>query len=320
MQENIALKKKKRKRWTRDDTELAILGLPTVFWFIIFSYLPMFGVIIAFKDFRITPGRGFIYSLFQSEWVLFDNFQFFLQSNTFSLLMRNTILYNVVFITLGIVLPVTLAILMSNLYNRKASKVYQTLMFFPYFLSWVVVSYFVFAFLNPSRGLANQIIEFFGGDSVRWYSDSRFWPYILIFMSQWKSIGYSMVIYLASITGMDQEVYESAMLDGASKFQQARYITLPQLKPIIIIMFILSVGRIFYSDFGLFWQVTQGVPNSLHRVAETFDTFIYKSLTQGSATLGRTAAASLFQAIACCITILLANFIVSKIDNESALI
>ncbi len=319
MDRELKLNKKKR-RWTRDDTELTLLGLPTVIWFALFAYLPMFGIIIAFKDFRITPGRSFIYSLWHSEWVLLDNFRFFLTSNTFARLLRNTLLYNVAFIILGIVIPVTLALLISQLYSKKASKVYQTLMFFPFFLSWVVVSYFVYAFLNPDRGLANNIIRYFGGERIMWYAQPRFWPFILIFMNTWKSMGYNMVIYLASITSMDQEMYESAMLDGASKLQQAIYITLPQLRPIIIILFILSVGKIFYSDFGLFWQVTQQVPNSLAPVADTFDTFIFKSLMSSSSSLGRTAAASFFQSISCCITILLANFVVSKIDRDSALI
>ena len=259
----------------------------------------MFGLIIAFKNFKITPGRGFLYSLFHSDWAGFDNFKFFLTSNTFTMLLRNTLLYNILFIVLNIVIPVTLAVLINQIYSRIASKAY--------------------AFLNPDKGLMNTIIQALGGDKIMWYSQPKWWPLILTFMQVWKSMGYNMVVYLASITGIDSTLYEAATLDGATKWQQTKYITLPALKPIIVMMFILNVGHIFYSDFGLFYQVTQGVPNSLYNVASTFDTYVYQAL-QSNVTIGRTAAAGLFQAACCCATVLVANFIVSKIDEESAII
>ena len=311
--------KKKKRKWKKDDTELALLGLPTIVWYAVFCYLPMFGLIIAFKDYKISPGKGFLYSLFHSEWSGFANFRFFVTSNHFARLLRNTILYNLIFIVLGVVIPVTLAIMISQLHSKRASKTYQTMMFFPHFLSWVVVSYFVYAFLNPDKGMANIILKHLGYDRVMWYSAAEYWPYILVFMQLWKTVGYSMVVYLASITAVDTSLYEAAVMDGATKFQQARHITLPAIKPIIIVMFILNIGHIFYSDFGLFYQVTQGVPNSLSGVASTFDTYIYQAL-QRNVTIGRTAAAGLFQAVCCCITVLIANFIVRKIDEESAII
>lgn len=309
----------KRKRWSRDDTELTLLGLPATIWFVVFCYLPMFGLIIAFKSFKLSPGQGFLYSLFHSDWAGFDNFKFFLTSNTFGLLLRNTILYNLVFIIINLVIPVTLAIIINQLYSKFASKCYQTMMFLPYFMSWVVVSYFVYAFLNPDKGLANSIIMGLGGEKVMWYSAPQYWPFILVFMSTWKSMGYNMVVYLASITGIDGSLYEAAILDGATKWQQAKYITLPSIKPMIIIMFILNIGKIFYSDFGLFWQVTQRVPASLYNTVSTFDTFIFQSL-QSQISIGQTAAAGLFQAVCCCVTILITNFIVSKVDEDSAII
>lgn len=279
----------------------------------------MFGLIIAFKKYQIFPRQSFLANLFMSDWVGFDNFKFFINNNTFGMLLRNTLLYNLVFIILNIVIPVALAMMINELYSKRKSKVYQTMMFFPHFLSWVVVSYFVFAFLSPDKGLMNKIVIALGGEKIMWYSEPTYWPFILVFMNLWKGVGYNMVVYLATITGIDQSLYEAAMLDGATKWQQAKYITLPLMKTILITMFILNVGKIFYSDFGLFWQVTQGVPNSLHNVASTFDTFIYSAL-QGSTPIGRTAAASLFQSVCCCATILLANFIVSKIDPDSAII
>lgn len=311
--------KRRRMIWSRDDTELTLLGLPAVIWYALFCYLPMFGLIIAFKNFKLTPGKNFLYSLFHSEWAGFDNFKFFLTSNTFTMLLRNTLLYNLLFIVLNIVIPVTLAVLINQLYNKFASKAYQTLMFFPYFMSWVVISYFVYAFLNPDKGLANNLIMALGGSKVMWYSQPKYWPFILTFMQVWKSMGYNMVVYLASITGIDGTLYEAAMLDGATKWQQTRHITLPSLKPIIVMMFILNVGHIFYSDFGLFFQVTQGIPNSLYNAASTFDTYVFQAL-QSNVGIGKTAAAGMFQAVCCCVTVLIANFIVSKIDEESAII
>lgn len=306
-----------RKKWSREDTELSLLGLPAFIWYALFSYLPMFGLLIAFKQYKIFPRQSFLYNLIHSEFVGFKNFKFFINNNSFTLLLRNTLLYNIVFIILGIVIPVTLAIMINELHSKRKSKTYQTLMFFPHFLSWVVVSYFVFAFLNTDYGMLNRIVVFCGGEPHRWYSEATYWPLFFVILKVWKGTGYGMVVYLASITGIDGSLYEAAMLDGASKWQQAKYITLPMLKTVIVMMFILSVGGIFASDFGLFYQVTQGVPNSLYKVASTFDTYVYAAL-QGNAPIGKTAAASTFQSVACCITILLANFIVSKIDEDSA--
>ena len=315
----VATKPGHKHRWTRDDLELGLLGFPTFVWYALFSYLPMFGLMIAFKQYKIFPKQSFLSNLLQSPWVGFDNFKFFIDNNTFGMLLRNTILYNLVFIVLNIVIPVALAMMINELYSKRRSKVYQTMMFFPHFLSWVVVSYFVYAFLSPDKGLANKIVMGLGGEKILWYSSPQYWPFILVFMNLWKGTGYNMVVYLASITGIDQSLYEAAMLDGASKWQQAKYITLPMMKTILVVLFIMNVGKIFYSDFGLFWQVTQGIPNSLHKVASTFDTFVYSAL-QGSTPIGRTAAASMFQSVCCCATILLANFIVSKVDPDSAII
>ena len=308
---------KKKKRWSKEDTELTCLGFPTFIWYVLFSYLPMFGILIAFKQYKLVPRRSFLYSLWHSDFVGLSNFRFFFRNNAFTMLLRNTLCYNLVFIALGIIIPVALALTINELYSKRKSKVYQTMMFFPHFRSWVVVSYFVFAFLNSDYGLLNRIVVSLGGEKHRWYAEAAYWPAFFIILKVWKGTGYSMVVYLASITGIDASLYEAAMLDGASKWQQARYITLPMLKTVIVMMFILSVGGIFASDFGLFYQVTQGVPNSLYRVASTFDTYVYVAL-QSNTPIGKTAAASTFQSVACCITILLANFIVSKIDSDSA--
>lgn len=311
--------KLKKKKWHRDDTELSLLALPTTIWYLLFSFLPMFGLIIAFKDYRIIPGKNFIYNLIHSEWVELKNFQFLIKSKELFILLRNTIGYNLIFIILGIVIPVTLAIMISLIYSKRKSKVYQTMIFFPYFMSWVVVSYFVYAFLSGDKGIFNNVLKIFGKEAVQWYMEPKYWPFILIFIQVWKTVGYSMVVYLASITGIDTTFYEAAVIDGASKWQQVKYITLPSIKTVIVMMFVLNVGKIFYSDFGLFFQITKGIPGSLYNVASTLDTYIYKAI-HSSAPIGMTAAANFFQSVACCITILAANWIVSKIDEESAII
>jgi len=317
---SLKLTKTGKPKWTKDDTELSLLALPTTVWFALFVYLPMFGIIIAFKDYTLSEGKGFLGSLIDSKWVGFENFKYFFNLRDFPMILRNTVLYNLVFIVLDIVLPVGCAIMISNLYSKRASKTYQTLMFMPHFMSWVVVSYFVYAFLVTDKGLLNAIIRAFGGKNIGWYTKGKYWPFILVFMHVWKTLGYNMVVYLASITGIDTSLYEAAVLDGASKAQQARYVTLPSLKPIIIMMFILSVGHIFSSDFGLFYQVSQGANQPLTPWVATLDVKTYLMLTSPSVTLGQTSAASMFQAVVGCITILTANAIVRKFDRSSALI
>ncbi len=312
-------KKSFLKRWTKDDTELTLLSLPTLIWFACFCYLPMFGIIIAFKTYKLSGGHGFLYSLLTSDWAGFGNFKFFLTSNAFTMLLRNTILYNIAFIIISATVAVGSALMLSNMRNKRGSKVYQTMMFLPYFMSWVVVSYFVYAILTPERGYANGILTSLGFDPVMWYQEPKYWPFILIFLNTWKGMGYGMVIYLASITGIDQSLYEAAVMDGATKWQQARYITLPSIKPVFVMMLILDCGKIFNSDFGLFYQVTGGIPQSLYKTVSTFDTYVYVAI-QSNSPIGQTAAASFFQSICSCGTILIANWVVSKIDNENTII
>ena len=312
-------KLRKRNRWTKNDTELTILALPTAVWYILFCFLPMFGLIIAFKNYRVTAGESFIYNVFHSDWSGFKNFEFLIKSNDLFVILRNTILYNLAFIVIGMILSVGFAIMISLLHNKRASKVYQTLMFFPYFMSWVVASYFLDAFLNQDNGLINTMLRDGGHEPVQWYMKASVWPAILIFMYLWKSTGYNMVIYLSSISGIDTTLYEAAVMDGATKTQQMRHITLPGIKPVFVMMLILDCGKIFNSDFGLFYQVTGQIPASLYETVSTFDTFIYKAM-QSTAPIGQTAAASFFQAICSCGTILFANWVVSKIDNENRII
>ncbi|MGG6309275.1 ABC transporter permease [Paenibacillus macerans] len=307
--------KRLRTRWRKQDTELTLLALPTTLWYILFSFLPMFGIIIAFKNFKITG--GFLSNVFNSPWAGFKNFEFLFKSNDAWIIIRNTLGYNIIFIILGIVIPVALAIMIGMLHNRRAGKAYQTMMFLPYFLSWVVVSAVGWAFLSFDKGIINQMLAGMGGEPVNWYMEPKYWPYLLVFMNVWKGLGYGMVVYLATITGIDKTYYEAAVIDGASLWQQTRFITLPLMKLVIVMMFILAVGRIFYTDFGLFFQVPRD-SNSLFNVTTTIDVLVYKQLK--TATVGMASAAAFVQSVLGCLMILAANWTVRRIDPDSAMI
>jgi putative aldouronate transport system permease protein len=308
---------RRKHRATKDDLELILLAIPASVWFLLFSYLPMFGIIVAFKRYRPLPRSNFLTSLLKSEFVGINNFKFLFATPDALVMFRNTLLYNIIFIALGIVVPVALAIMISQLWNKRTAKVYQTSIFLPYFLSWVVVSYFVFSFLSVDKGLINSTLKILGKETVQWYMEPRYWPYFLIFLNVWKGVGYGMVVYLASISGIDASLYEAAIIDGATKWQQVKHITIPMLKPIIIILFILSVGRIFSSDFGLFYQVPRN-SGPLVNVTQTIDVYVYKAL-MGMNNIGFSSAAAFLQSIFGLITILSANSIVRRIDPESSL-
>jgi putative aldouronate transport system permease protein len=311
-----AIKKKRRFSW--DDFELTLISLPTVAWFIAFCYIPLFGIVFAFKNYKYKPGKGFIYSLFvHSKWVGLKNFEFLFRSPDIKNIFRNTICYNVIFIIIGVTVPVALAIIISELYSRKLAKVCQTAVFLPHFLSWVVVSYFVYAFLSTDKGLLNSILTSLGFERVMWYQDTKPWPFLLIFINTWKTFGYSMVVYMASITGIDSSLYESAVIDGATKWQQVKGITLPLLAPVISIMFIMNVGHIFSTDFGLFFQVTRD-SNSLINVTQTLDVYVYKALMQSN-NYNYSSAVSLLQSVLGCILLLITNKVVKKIDPNSGI-
>ncbi|MCJ8013045.1 ABC transporter permease subunit [Paenibacillus sp. KQZ6P-2] len=295
---------------------MLFMVLPGAIWFFFFSYLPLAGTVVAFKEYRFNRD-GFWASITSSKWVGWDNFKFLFSTNDAYTITRNTLLYNIAFIFLGLILSVAMAILLSELVNKKMAKIYQTGMFLPYFLSWVIVGYFAFSFLSMDRGLFNQILGWFGVEPISWYSEPKYWPFILIFVSMWKSVGYNSVVYLASIMGIDKSLYEAAMIDGASKWQRIRHITIPMLSPIITIMTLLAVGRIFYADFGLFYQVPRD-SGTLYSVTNVIDTYVYRGLkTTGE--IGMSAAAGLYQSVVGFVLVMVSNFIVRKIDKDSAL-
>lgn len=295
---------------------ILLMVLPGAIGFILFSYLPMGGTLLSFKQYRYN-GEGFISSFLNSDWVGLRNFKFLFGTNDAYIITRNTLLYNAVFIILGTLAAIAMAILLSEIVNKRLSKLYQTGMFLPHFMSYVIVGFFVYSFLNMDKGLLNSILERFDLQTVSWYTTPKYWPYILTFTNLWKTIGYSSVVYLAAITGFDRSLYEAAMIDGASKWRQIRNITLPLLKPLIIIMTLLAVGRIFYADFGLFYNIPRD-SGALYPVTNVIDTYVYRGLkTTGE--MGMTAAAGLYQSIVGFILVVTSNYVVRRIDKDSSL-
>ena len=317
--------KKKKKRGSStgssfDNLQLFLLHLPTTVWYLIFCYAPIFGVVIAFMDYKVAPGHSFLYSLFvNSQFTGLKNFKFLFESSYFPIMIKNTLVYNSIFLVLGVFIPVTLAIMISQLYSKFMAKLCQTMMFLPHFLSWVVIGYFVYAFFSTDHGLVNKTALSLGlsDGKTQWYQNVGFWRWFLVFLNQWKGMGYGMVVYLASITGIDAELYEAALIDGASKWKQTKYITIPLLRPIVCIMLILSVGSLFRSDFGLFYQATRN-SGGLTDLTMNIDVYVYKALLENP-NINMSSAASLLQSITGCIMVVLSNLVVKKIDPDSSL-
>lgn len=307
-------------RFSKAKKTLMLLSMvaPGAIWLLLLRYLPMGGIILAFKNYKIYPkDPTFLNNLIHSKWVSLDNFKFLFTTGDSWVMIRNTLAYNIVFIILGVIIPVAFAIMMSELSKKFVAKTYQTLMFFPYFLSWVVVSYFLNAFIDAQYGLIPMAQRAAGETAVSWYTTPGPWPYIIVFANLWKNVGYSTVLYLAAITGIDQTQYEAAAIDGASKWQQILHVTLPNLRTMIAILFILNVGKIFNADFGLFWNVPMQ-NGALFSVTQVIDTYIYRVL-MNTGNIGQSTAAGLLQNIVGFICIIGANAVVKKIDSDSTL-
>ena len=272
----------------------------------------MAGLFLAFKKFSYLKG------IFGSDWCGFDNFRFLFQTKDAWIMTRNTLLYNTAFIVLGTVLSIFVAILMCELGERLRVKFFQSILLLPNLLSWVVISFIVFAFLNADTGfINNSILPKLGIKPISWYSTPGSWPVILTFVYLWKNLGYQSVVYMASIAGIDKSIYEAATIDGAGKVKQIFTITLPMLKPTIIMLVLMSIGRIFYSDFGLFYQVPQN-SGSIFSTTQTIDTYVYRGLMELN-DVGMSAAAGFYQSIVGFALVLIANHIVRKADHENAL-
>jgi len=296
---------------------LYIMLLPGLALILLLSYLPMLGALVAFKDFKYL-GNNFFENFMLSKWVGFTNFEFFLKGPDTWLITRNTIGYNLAFIILGNIIAITFSLGLNELLNKKVGRFYQSAMLLPYFLSWIVMSYLFYGFLSVDRGILNvQILQPLGIKTISWYSDTTWWPLILIAANVLKYAGYNSIIYLATLTGIDEELYEAAILDGATKWQQIVNITLPLLSNVIIILLLFSVGRIFVADLGLFYYVPM-LSGPLFSVTQVLDTYVYRAL-MNSGDIGMSSAAGLYQSMIGFILVLLANFAVRKIDPDKAL-
>lgn len=299
-------------RKKRETIALTLIALPGILYLLINNYVPMLGIFIAFKNFSYAKG------IFESPWCGLDNFKFLFISNDAWTITRNTLLYNLAFIVIGTIISIFFAILLAELGERLRGKLFQSALLFPHLLSWVVVSYLVYALLNSSNGFINNtILPMFGIEGVDWYAKSAVWPFVLTIVFLWKNAGYNAIVYMASIAGIDKGIYEAAKIDGASKIRQIMSITLPMLKPTIITMTLMSIGRIFYSDFGLFYQVPMN-SGTLFQATQTIDTYVYRGLME-QGNIGMSSAAGVFQSLIGFGLVMLANYLVRKKDPENAL-
>ncbi len=293
----------------RKNKALFLMILPPFLFVFMNYYLPMFGIIIAFKNFNYADG------FLHSPWSGLKNFEFLFKSADAWTITRNTIGYNLVFIFLGLFIAVCTALLLNEIRSKMAAKVFQSTIFLPYFLSWVVVAYLVYSILSPNGFYNKSLAPLMSMLPIDWYTVPEKWPYIIIIVNIWKNIGYSVVIYIAGIAGIDPEYYEAALLDGASKFQQVKSITIPFLVPLMIVTTIMALGNIFRSDFGLFYQVPmqQGL---LTPTTDVLDTYIYKALVY-TGDLGMSSAAGFYQSVVGFFLVLFANWAVGRISPEN---
>lgn len=308
-------KKKKHKtnmiKEFKKNPALFVMLLPGLVVLLANNYLPMPGILLAFKDYNYAKG------FFGSDWVGFDNFKYLFSSSQAYIITRNTILYNVTFILISVTVALALAILLNELRNKKLAKLYQSIFFLPYFLSWVVVSYLVYSLLSSDQGVFNMMLIKMGKEPINWYIEAKLWPYILVIVNTWKWTGYDSIIYLAAIIGIDKSLYEAAAIDGAGKARQIFSITIPTIMPVITILTLLKVGRIFYGDFGLFWNIPKNM-GILYNVTNVIDTYVYRALTQAG-DIGMATASGLYQASVGFVLVMTANFVVRLFNKDNAL-
>ncbi len=305
-----------KHRISLSDWQLYSLCLIPMIMIFIFNYIPMFGVIIAFKNYKFNLG------ILGSDWIGFKNFEFFFKSEVFYQLVRNTVLNNALFIVAGMFFAILIAILLFELKSRTSTKVFQTLMITPHFMSWVVAAYMVYAILNPTYGYLNQLLGIFGIKHIDWYSKPEAWPAILTIVSVWKQVGMDCVYYYASLMGIDTALFEAAEIDGANRFQRIIHIVLPTLVPLITILGIMKIGGIFAADFGLFYSVTQdGANGNLYETTNVISTYIFRTFKDGTLgnSYGLTTAVGLLQSVVGIILVCITNWGAKKVDKDLGL-
>lgn len=291
---------------------LDFMALPGMLYLIINNYVPMGGLFIAFKN--IDYGKG----IFGSDWSGFKNFKFLFRSSDAFIIVRNTLLYNLVFIILGCIMGIIVGLLLNEIISRVMKKAYQTIILLPQLISIIIVAYIVYAlFSNEAGFINNHILAPLELDKINFYHEKKYWPFIIVFVQIWKSIGYDSIIYFSAILSVDKNLFEAATIDGAGRWKQMWYVTLPLIKPIAITLILMKTGRIFYSDFGLFYQVPMN-SGSLYSVTNTIDTYVYRALINFN-DVGMSSAAGVFQSVVGFVVILAVNGIVRKVDRENSL-
>lgn len=289
---------------------LTIMALPAVLFLFVFNYIPLFGLVLPFKNFRYDKG------FWGSEWAGFKNFEYLFTSSDAWRATRNTVLYNLVFIFVGMAVAVAIALMMFEM-SKRAVKVFQTLLLLPYFISWVVVSYAVRAFLDMDYGLLNNFLTALGAEPIMWYNSYKYWPYIIVIVNIWKGMGYGSLVYYAALMGTNAELYEAARVDGANKLQQIWHVSIPAIRPMISMMLILNIGGMLSSDFGLFYNVPLN-STLLYETTDVLSTFTYRSLIN-MGNIGMSSAASFYQSVVGFFLVLFANWLTKKISEEDSL-
>lgn len=284
---------------------------PAVIYTLVFSYYPMTGVVMAFKKYNYTGG------IWGSPWNGFENFKFFFKSGQAWQVTRNTVLYNLAFIVVNLVFQVAVAVLLTEIKSKKFRKVSQSVMFLPHFISWVIVGVMVFNIFSSDYGLLNRLIVKLGGEKIPFYITPKIWPFILIIFNMWKSVGYGSVMYLAAIMRIDTSIYEAAIIDGANVFQRIFKVTIPMIKPTMIVLLLLNLGGVFKGNFDMFYNLV-GTNGLLYGYTDVIDTLSFRALISSN-DFGMAAAIGLFQSVLCLITILLANTAVRKYNQDYAL-
>lgn len=303
---------RKKARLNRNTLSLFLIALPGILYLFINNYIPIMGIFIAFKKFSYAKG------IWDSPWCGLSNFKFLFLTDDAWVITRNTLLYNLAFIVIGTVLSVAFAILLHEMGERLRGKFFQSILLFPHLLSWVVTAYLVYALLGSSTGFVNNtILKGLGLEPVDWYTTKLAWPFIILLVYIWKNAGYNAIVYMAGIAGIDKEIYEAAKIDGATKMKQITAITLPLLRPTIVIMTLMAIGRVFYSDFGLFYQVPMNA-GPLFATTQTIDTYVYRGLME-QGNVGMSSAAGVFQSLVGFALVMAANYIVRKKDPDNAL-
>ena len=286
--------------------------LPGALYLLMDKYIPMSGLIIAFK--KVNWRKGIL----ASDWVGFSNFTYLFKTKDAFNITRNTLLYNLCFIVLGTVIAITIAILLNEITSKLFKQVYQTIILMPYLISIVVVSYLVFAMLSSESGFINNtIFKALGVKPISWYTEPKYWPFILVIVHIWKVFGYDCILYYATLVGIDHGYYEAAVIDGANRWQQIVHVTLPSLLPTIITLTLMSIGKIFYSDFGLFYQVPMN-SGVLVSTTNVIDTYVYRALIE-QGNISMSSAAGVYQSLVGFCVVMLSNWIVRKVDKDQAL-